>query len=289
MQDSTSRTDQEGRDSVKDSLDDTYFLLWRSILDKPHFADPNLLKVWVWCLAKASYKSRCLPVRTGRGTTTVNIQRGQFLYGRKAAAEELNMPEGSVRDRMQRLQELESIAIQPDTHFSIVSVVNFDLYQPVTGKRRQASRQPNDNQQPGNRRATTTNNECQKDTRGKGYGTVDGDGAMCAFEEKARARSRWIKDINAKMRCKTPNDRSLCVKVAWLVGEGKFAENDIREVLESFDCNEAKNTPPAWFHDCCSNKAAKYGANFHQWLAQIDIDQADIDQIFRDAFTEQNQ
>ena len=110
MQDSTSRTDQEGRDSVKDSLDDTYFLLWRSILDKPHFADPNLLKVWVWCLAKASYKSRCLPVRTGRGTTTVNIQRGQFLYGRKAAAEELNMPEGSVRDRMQRLQELESIA-----------------------------------------------------------------------------------------------------------------------------------------------------------------------------------
>lgn len=286
MQDNKSCPNQVGRDSAPDG--DTFFLLWRSILDKPHFSDPNLLKVWVWCLAKASYKPRCLQVRTGRGSTTVNIQRGQFLFGRKAAADELQMPEGSVRDRMKKLQELESIDIQPDTHFSIVSVVNFDLYQPPTGKHRQATRQPNDNQEPGKRQASTTNNEGTKGNRGERYTTSDGDGAMCDLQEKSRELSSLIKRIDRTIHCRTDKDKSLCVKVARLVCEGQLSSDDVEQAIESTKLKKPGKCA-AWFHDCCANKAKKYGANFLQMLASIDVDQAGIDSIYQAAIMEGKQ
>jgi hypothetical protein len=286
MQDSTSRTNAIGPSLRQESLDDSFFLLWRSILDKPHFADPNLLKVWVWCLAKASYKPRCIYVKTGRGSTTVTLQRGQFLYGRKAAAHELQMPEGSVRDRMQKLRELDSIAIQPDTHFSIITVVNFDAYQPSTSNRRQATRHPTDTQEPGNRQATDTNKEghkARRDQRGRRFDDIDG--AMFLVQEKRSEVLRLIQRIARKVRRHEPRDRSLVVKAAILQSAGQLAENDIQETLESFDHKRPDNSAK-WFHECLDDKAARYGERLNRMLASVKIDAAEIDAAYRDAMME---
>jgi len=289
MQDTTSRPQQVGRDSAPHALDDTYFLVWRSVLDKPHFADPNLLKVWLWCLAKASYKARCLQVRTGRGTTTVNIQRGQFLFGRKAAADELQMPEGSVRDRMKKLQDLESIAIQPDTHFSVVSVVNFDLYQPATGKFRQATRQPNDSQEPGNGQATDTNKNVRNVRTGRQCRrSNDIDGASFVLGEKRGEVLRLVKRIAKCVRRREPRDLSLIVKSAILQAAGVLAQNDIETTLESFDFCTPDN-PAARFHEVLDDKVAKYGDRLNRMLASVQIDRADINSIYQAATTEGNQ
>ena len=280
---STSRPHEVGRDSAPDSSDDTYFLLWRSILDKPHFADANLLKVWLWCLAKASYKPRCLQIRTGRGATTVQIHRGQFLFGRKAAAEELQMPEGSVRDRMAKLQELQSIDIQPATHFSIVSIVNFDVYQPATGKPRQATRHPSDRQPPSNYQATDTNNNVRRVKQGTRFDDIDG--ASFLVQEKRGDVLLLVKRIAKCVKERKPRDLSLIVKAAILRAAGLLAENDIATTLESFDHWSGVNSA-ARFHDVLDDKAARYGDRLNRMLASVHIEQADIHASFKEAMTE---
>jgi DNA-binding transcriptional MocR family regulator len=77
------------------------------------------------------------------------VQPGQFIFGRKSAAKELGMSGSTVQDRMKKLERMQNIVMQSVTHYSLVSVVNWALYQgdsvePVT----QPVNQPSTNRQP---------------------------------------------------------------------------------------------------------------------------------------------
>ena len=63
--------------------------LHRDILDSDVFASQKMLKIWVWCLCKANFKDRIIPLKIGRGETLVKVKRGQFIFGRFKAEEEL--------------------------------------------------------------------------------------------------------------------------------------------------------------------------------------------------------
>ncbi len=147
-------------------MDNNYILLWRSILDSEVFAHEGLLKVWIWCLSKASFKSRPFKIKVGRGETTIKLKRGQFLYGRKVAAEELHMAPGTVRNRMQKLQEMGNVDIQPDSHYSIVTIINWDRYQIPPEEERPADwptkGQAKDNQRTSKGQAKDTYNKGNK-------------------------------------------------------------------------------------------------------------------------------
>jgi len=133
-------------------------LLSRSLMESCVFQDENLLKVWIWCLLKASHKDNFFPMRTGRGSTIVNVKRGQFVFGRKQAAKELRMKPSSVQDRMKKLQNLQNLDIQSNTHYSIVTICNYDYYQNLENYKGQATRQPTVNQPSTNRQPTVTYN-----------------------------------------------------------------------------------------------------------------------------------
>ena len=87
-------------------MDRGYVKLWRKITDSPCFKNEGLLKVWIWCLSKASHKGRVVQIQTGRGFTSIQIQPGQFVFGRKIAASELDMDESTVYKRMQKLKNI---------------------------------------------------------------------------------------------------------------------------------------------------------------------------------------
>jgi len=106
-----------------------YIKIHRKIAASQVFQNPDLLKVWLWCLLKASYKERYVSVDTGRGQTEILLKPGQFIYGRRAAAKELRMKPSSVRNRIEKLKNMRNLDIQPDTHFSIITVLNWDGYQ----------------------------------------------------------------------------------------------------------------------------------------------------------------
>ncbi len=146
----------------KRSIDPAGFvLLYRKLLDSPVFANEGLLKVWTWCLLRASYTRRYWSVPTGRGQTTVEILPGQFIFGRKTAADELGMRASTVHDRMRRLEQLGCIRMNPNSHYTLVAVVNWELYQCDAGE----PQQPTDNEATHNRQPSDTNKKGNQVTR----------------------------------------------------------------------------------------------------------------------------
>ncbi len=128
-----------------------YARFYRESLHADVFADPNLWKVWSWCLLRAAHRPEAVSLSTGRGTTTVNVQPGQLVFGRHAASEALHMPPASVQDRMNRLQSLGRIKIESVTHFSIVTICESELYTHDTNEAPSSNRHPSVKQPSSNR------------------------------------------------------------------------------------------------------------------------------------------
>jgi hypothetical protein len=118
-----------------------YVKLWRKIEDSAVFADAHLLQLFLWCLMRATHKTYTVPARTGRGQTVVTLQPGQFIFGRNAAAKALRCPPSSIRNRIDSLRRRGMVDIQPDTHFSVVTIIKWHLYQQDAEELGQATRQ----------------------------------------------------------------------------------------------------------------------------------------------------
>jgi hypothetical protein len=126
-------------------MDGGWIKLWRKSIDSQVFQDRDLWKVWSWCLMKATHSQIWIPVKTGVGSTEVELMPGQFIFGRFEGAKELKMKPSSVRNRMEKLKNIGNLDIQPDTHFSIISINNWGTYQHMDNGTGQATGQPEDN------------------------------------------------------------------------------------------------------------------------------------------------
>ena len=109
---------------------ESWIRLYRKSMNSRAFQNADLWKVWSWCLMKANHKKTWVPVFTGKGETEVEVFPGQFIFGRKSAAIELEMPESSIRNRMKKLKNMRNLDMQPATHYSIVTIINWGIYQP---------------------------------------------------------------------------------------------------------------------------------------------------------------
>lgn len=139
-----------------------YIKLWRKSTESQAFQNSQLWKIWTWCLMKASHQKRCVPIVTGRGTSEVHLLPGQFIFGRKTAGRELSMPPSSVRNRMLRLQRMGNIEVKANTHYSVVTVNNWKVYQHTSHEDGQPSGQAKDNQRTGKGQAKDTYKKVKK-------------------------------------------------------------------------------------------------------------------------------
>jgi hypothetical protein len=101
--------------------------LSRTLLDKPIFQNEKLLKVWIWCLLKATHTGYEQLV----GLQKVWLEPGQFIFGRKKSAEELSITESTVWRLMQFLADKNnpSLEIVSYTKYSVITIVNWTGYQ----------------------------------------------------------------------------------------------------------------------------------------------------------------
>jgi hypothetical protein len=106
-----------------------YIKLHRRLLDSRVFTNAELLKVWLWCLLKASRGPGWASIKSGRSTVQVQLEPGEFIMGRRSAARELGMPGSTVWRRLLTLQGLGSVVIRQDRNYSLVSVVKWQDYQ----------------------------------------------------------------------------------------------------------------------------------------------------------------
>jgi hypothetical protein len=120
-------------------MSEGWIMLHRQLLESHVFANQTALKIWIWCLLKASRKERFVDLKIGKGNTTVKISPGQFIFGRYKAENELNIDGSTVYRWMQKFQskDFEMIEIQCNSQYSIVTICNWDVYQINTNESEQ--------------------------------------------------------------------------------------------------------------------------------------------------------
>ena len=149
--------------------------LHRDILDSDVFASQKMLKIWIWCLCKANFKDRTVPLKIGRGETLVKVKRGQFIFGRFKAEEELFIDGSTIYKIMQRLEKMNNIKIQSNNQYSIVTINNYNDYQKKESKEVTTNEQPSNNQVTGNAQPSNTTNKDKKDKKVNNDNNKDGE------------------------------------------------------------------------------------------------------------------
>ena len=93
----------------------SYIKLFRKLLNSPIFENEKALKIWIWCLLKATHREREQLV----GQQIVKLKKGEFVFGRKQASEELKMTESTIYKYIKLLEKLQMISIKVTTNFQL--------------------------------------------------------------------------------------------------------------------------------------------------------------------------
>lgn len=122
-----------------------YIKLHRSILKWEWWQDRNTRSVFIYLLLMANWEDK--------NYKGIDIPKGSLLTSRNRLCSQLNMSDREIRTALEHLQLTEEIKIYPTNRYSIIKVVNWELYQitepEATNERptkRPTNDQPNDQQ-----------------------------------------------------------------------------------------------------------------------------------------------
>ena len=99
--------------------------MYRRALDKGWLSNHRLWAVWSYCLMKASHKKR----QTIVGLQTVDLEPGQFVFGRTKASKDLKIKSSTIYRLIWSLKKSGNIEIESNNKFSIITIVNWGAYQ----------------------------------------------------------------------------------------------------------------------------------------------------------------
>jgi hypothetical protein len=144
--------------------------LWRKTVDSAVWANDDLFRLWIWCLLSANYRDGW--VQVPGLADPVLVQRGQLLTGRYA----LNMalypnqrktdPSPSTTWRwLQSLEKRQNLHIETNSRYSIVTIVNFDVYNEATDADAQPNEQPVNSRRTAGEQPVHTNKKDKKDKK----------------------------------------------------------------------------------------------------------------------------
>lgn len=106
-------------------MDRGYIKLWRKSIDSGWLSNHILWCFWCWCLLKATHK----PIEQIIGFQTIHLEPGEFIFGRNKAAKELRASPQQIRTCLNSLKKMENLTIKSTNKFSIISIINWDIYQ----------------------------------------------------------------------------------------------------------------------------------------------------------------
>jgi uncharacterized phage protein (TIGR02220 family) len=102
-----------------------YIKLYRKLLASSIFHNEKLLKVWIWCLLKASHKGYKHVV----GLQEIELSEGQFVTGRFKGSTELKMNPSTFYKYLISLKNLHMIELKSNNKVTVVTIVNWGKYQ----------------------------------------------------------------------------------------------------------------------------------------------------------------
>jgi hypothetical protein len=142
-------------------------LLSRALIDSEVFASEKLLKIWIWLLVKANFKERNIPIKIGAGQSVVTIKRGQLLFGRLSAENELFIDGSTIYKCIKKLEAIGNISIESNSHYSVITICNYDYYQDFNTYAVTAKEQPRNNQVTAEEQPSNTPNKENNDKKVK--------------------------------------------------------------------------------------------------------------------------
>ena len=99
--------------------------LHRKLIKSEVFENEKLLKVFIWCMIKATRHNKEQVV----GANKINLLPGQFVTGRRKAAMELCMKESTANNYLKRLEAMQMIRLNCNSRFTVVTIDNYSFYQ----------------------------------------------------------------------------------------------------------------------------------------------------------------
>ena len=127
-------------------MNEGWLKIYRKFTDWEWYDNSEMVHLFLHLILKAAPCDK-----TWQG---VQIRRGQAIVGRQKLSAETGISEMKIRTCMARLQESGEIEVISSNRFTIVTVCNYDVYQPVESEINQPIIQPNNqpNNQPFNQR-----------------------------------------------------------------------------------------------------------------------------------------
>lgn len=112
-----------------------YIKLYRKTMCSPIWQDPYYLKLWMYCLMKASHKER----EQMAGNQIEKLKPGQFITGRKVLTEDMNKgmkPEKKLSEKsweryLKNLEKWQMLTIKTTNKYSVITVLKWEEYQEV--------------------------------------------------------------------------------------------------------------------------------------------------------------
>lgn len=171
-----------------------YIKLWRKTLDTEILKNHKLWAFWSWCLMKASHKRYVQLV----GFQEIELFPGQFIFGRSAAAKDLAMSVQNIRTCVQYLSKHENLTIKSTNKFSIITIVNWGIYQQQDEENNQQYNKRLTSKQPASNQQVTTNKNVEngKNEKKPPIPPTGADGDFSAFWDaypKKKAKQAALK------------------------------------------------------------------------------------------------
>jgi hypothetical protein len=136
---------------------DGWIKLHRQVLENGWLKNHKLWVFWSYCLLKATH---CVH-KTLVGNQQVELQPGQFVFGLYTASEETGLTIQNIRTCLKVLKFNNQINIQPTNKFSIITILNWGIYQNDTCCDQQADNNQINMQLTSNQQATNNKQECK--------------------------------------------------------------------------------------------------------------------------------
>lgn len=102
-----------------------YVKVWRKSLDDGWIRNHKLWAFWTYCLLKATYQEFDAIV----GLQIVHLMPGQFVFGLRVASKETGLSIQEIRTIIDFLKKAGNLTIKSTNKFSIISIINWNIYQ----------------------------------------------------------------------------------------------------------------------------------------------------------------
>jgi hypothetical protein len=140
-----------------------YIKLWRKIFDSGIQKDPYTFTLWIWILCNVTRK----PLNYIARGQQIKLEPGELIFGRKKLSKELIISEQSIRTCIKNLKKWENLTIRSTNRFSILKVINWELYQETETQINQQINQELTSSQPAANHKTRSKEVKNKDSEGK--------------------------------------------------------------------------------------------------------------------------